>query len=232
MFGPTVIADMEFNTIDGFQGREVDILILSTVRAAESCSRVDGLNSSSIGFVADTRRMNVALTRAKHSLWIFGNARTLLGNFNWAALVKDAKERNLVISVKRPYGQFKKVSGENAIPEESKYHSIKAKHVENVHCSSKHSKEVQQKFQTACHGNTEDKTVAVDDKKNEDELSSRKGARDDSDRKIKMVKDVISKEAVAEDKSMCSERSKKKLEKFPKKVKSSEKHEKPAAKKE
>ncbi|GAV59440.1 AAA_11 domain-containing protein/AAA_12 domain-containing protein [Cephalotus follicularis] len=101
-FGPSVIADMEFNTVDGFQGREVDILILSTVRASNS-SAVLGNHSSSVGFVADVRRMNVALTRARLSLWILGNARTLETNHNWAALVKDAKERNLVISVKRPY---------------------------------------------------------------------------------------------------------------------------------
>lgn len=97
---------MEFNTVDGFQGREVDILILSTVRAAEDpcsigSSRVNSLNR--IGFVADVRRMNVALTRAKISLWIFGNARTLRTNDSWAALIRDAKDRNLVISVKRPY---------------------------------------------------------------------------------------------------------------------------------
>lgn len=83
---------MEFNTIDGFQGREVDILILSTVRSSDS-----------IGFVADIRRMNVALTRARLSLWILGNERTLQKNCDWAALLKDARKRNLVISVKRPY---------------------------------------------------------------------------------------------------------------------------------
>ncbi|XP_057968938.1 uncharacterized protein LOC131158231 isoform X2 [Malania oleifera] len=102
-FGPSVTADMEFNTVDGFQGREVDILVLSTVRAAGSCSTETGINSSSIGFVADVRRMNVALTRAKLSLWILGNAKTLNTNHSWAALVKDAKERNLIISCKMPY---------------------------------------------------------------------------------------------------------------------------------
>lgn len=101
--GSDVIADMEFNTIDGFQGREVDILILSTVRASDPSAEEPGFNSTSIGFVADVRRMNVALTRAKQSLWIVGNARTLQTNFNWAALLKDAKERNLVVSAAWPY---------------------------------------------------------------------------------------------------------------------------------
>lgn len=95
---------MEFNTVDGFQGREVDILILSTVRASVSSYRELGSKSNSIGFVADVRRMNVALTRAKHSLWIIGNARTLQTNPHWCALVNDARERNLFMSVARPYG--------------------------------------------------------------------------------------------------------------------------------
>lgn len=94
---------MEFNTVDGFQGREVDILVLSTVRSSISGSRSVGKNSNGIGFVADIRRMNVALTRAKISLWIVGNARTLQTNLHWATLVQNAKERNLFISVTKPY---------------------------------------------------------------------------------------------------------------------------------
>ncbi|CAH2037301.1 unnamed protein product [Thlaspi arvense] len=100
-FGSQVAADMELNTVDGFQGREVDILVLSTVRATHSAP--DGSNQSRIGFVADVRRMNVALTRARLSLWVLGNTRTLQRDHNWGALVKDAKEREAIIPVKRPY---------------------------------------------------------------------------------------------------------------------------------
>lgn len=103
VFGSSTVYDMEFNTIDGFQGREVDILVLTTVRSCISDSRSGGKNSNGIGFVADIRRMNVALTRAKVSLWIVGNARTLQTNPHWATLVQNAKERNLFISVTRPY---------------------------------------------------------------------------------------------------------------------------------
>ena len=42
----------------------MDVIILSCVRAS---------SNSSVGFVSDVRRMNVAITRAKKSLWILGN---------------------------------------------------------------------------------------------------------------------------------------------------------------
>ncbi|KAK1290120.1 putative helicase MAGATAMA 3 [Acorus calamus] len=105
-FGSDAIADVEFNTIDGFQGREVDILMLSTVRASDLGVRASGNQSSAIGFVADVRRMNVALTRAKLSLWIVGNARTLQTNIHWDALINNAKERKLLMSIGRPYGSI------------------------------------------------------------------------------------------------------------------------------
>eukprot|EP00268_Persea_americana_P037562 TRINITY_DN37215_c0_g2_i2.p1 TRINITY_DN37215_c0_g2~~TRINITY_DN37215_c0_g2_i2.p1 ORF type:complete len:1526 (-),score=349.56 TRINITY_DN37215_c0_g2_i2:2418-6917(-) len=145
VFGSDVIADMEFNTIDGFQGREVDILILSTVRASDQSAEEPGFNSSSIGFVADVRRMNVALTRAKLSLWIVGNARTLQANFNWAALLKDAKERNLVISVARPYESiFRKPlspsrRSHNLVS--SKSHLRNLKHAKGINCNNQGVKE-------------------------------------------------------------------------------------------
>ena len=56
------------NTVDGFQGQERDIILISLVRANE-----DG----QIGFLSDLRRMNVAITRARMKLIILGNAATL-----------------------------------------------------------------------------------------------------------------------------------------------------------
>ena len=56
------------NTVDGFQGQERDIIVISLVRAND-----DG----QIGFLADLRRMNVAVTRARMKLVIIGNAATL-----------------------------------------------------------------------------------------------------------------------------------------------------------
>ncbi len=56
------------NTVDGFQGQERDIIVISLVRAND-----DG----QIGFLRDLRRMNVAITRARMKLIILGDSSTL-----------------------------------------------------------------------------------------------------------------------------------------------------------
>lgn len=61
-------SSISINTVDGFQGQERDIIIISMVRSNE-----DG----SIGFLSDLRRMNVAMTRARMKLILLGNAKTL-----------------------------------------------------------------------------------------------------------------------------------------------------------
>lgn len=89
---PTANICSRFNTVDGFQGQEKDIIILSCVRS--------GPNLSHIGFLKDTRRMNVALTRAKSSLFIFGNGSTLeRSDERWKIIVQDARDRGFFINV-------------------------------------------------------------------------------------------------------------------------------------
>jgi hypothetical protein len=85
------------------QGREVDVLILSTVRSQKRTG-----SGASIGFVADVRRMNVALTRARNSLWVVGNSAALKRNPHWAELVSDAMNRGLVVEARRPYSALLK----------------------------------------------------------------------------------------------------------------------------
>ena len=55
------------------------------------------LKSLHAGFVADVRRMNVAITRARRALWVLGNAVTLLQSPVWAALLRDADARGFII---------------------------------------------------------------------------------------------------------------------------------------
>ncbi|KAG6555775.1 hypothetical protein Mapa_003016 [Marchantia paleacea] len=110
--GSKAAADVEFNTVDGFQGREVDIIILSTVRASPCSNQKSG----GIGFVADVRRMNVALTRARFSCWVVGNAATLQANASWDALLKNAKKRSLFFPIQKPYASFFQKKGSPPVP--------------------------------------------------------------------------------------------------------------------
>ena len=62
------LTDIDLGSVDGFQGREKEAVIISLVR-----SNPDG----EIGFLAEQRRMNVALTRAKRKLIIIGDSATI-----------------------------------------------------------------------------------------------------------------------------------------------------------
>lgn len=85
-FGKSILTDVEFNTVDAFQGRERDIIMFSCVRAADE---------GGVGFLSDIRRMNVGLTRAKSSLFVLGNSQFLMRNHMWRRLVEDAQSRNV-----------------------------------------------------------------------------------------------------------------------------------------
>ena len=73
------LSDIEINTVDAFQGREKDIIIFNCVRS-NTMSSVQG----SLGFLTDVRRLNVAVTRPRHFLFVVGNANTLLKSDTWA----------------------------------------------------------------------------------------------------------------------------------------------------
>lgn len=80
---------VEVNTIDGIQGREKPIVILSTVR---------GENGRDIGFVRDERRMNVAITRAKHSMIIVGHSKVLSHHSSaWRNLVSFCEKEKCIV---------------------------------------------------------------------------------------------------------------------------------------
>ena len=77
---------VEVHTVDGYQGREKEVIIFSCVR-----SNSDG----TVGFLSDERRLNVALTRAKRGLIVIGDPDTLRNDETWASWLDYIRSRNL-----------------------------------------------------------------------------------------------------------------------------------------
>ncbi|KAL3998575.1 hypothetical protein ACH3XW_15610 [Acanthocheilonema viteae] len=80
--------EMEVANVDAFQGREKDIIIVTCVRSNDH---------QGIGFLNDSRRLNVALTRAKFGLIIVGNAKVLSRHPLWNYLLSMFKEKGCLV---------------------------------------------------------------------------------------------------------------------------------------
>lgn len=96
-FGDQSKEVIDVNTVDGFQGREKEVVIFSCVR----CNK-----EQKIGFVSDFRRMNVAITRARSAVLVVGSASTLKQDKHWNNLVESAKERDRYFKVPKPFTTF------------------------------------------------------------------------------------------------------------------------------
>lgn len=78
------------NTVDGFQGQERDVILISLVRTNAT---------GRIGFLSDLRRINVAITRAKMKLFIIGNSDTLSQNKFYKYLYEYIENRGEIINI-------------------------------------------------------------------------------------------------------------------------------------
>jgi len=84
------VPGVEVKSVDGFQGREKEIIILSLVRANEN---------EEIGFLSDIRRLNVAITRAKRKLIVVGDAKTISSNIVYKRLIDYIKNNGKYMEV-------------------------------------------------------------------------------------------------------------------------------------
>lgn len=88
--GKLNVIGLEIDTVDGFQGREKEVIIVTMVRSN---------HHREIGFLADTRRTNVALTRARRKLIVIGDSATLASHPFYADMIEHFETRNAYRSV-------------------------------------------------------------------------------------------------------------------------------------
>ncbi|KAH8045340.1 hypothetical protein JL721_12637 [Aureococcus anophagefferens] len=81
-------AKVEVATVDAFQGREKDLVLVSCVRAP-ACGKKD--RPQTIGFLKDRNRLNVLLSRARLGCWVVGHGATLKQNGDWKDVLNAAQ---------------------------------------------------------------------------------------------------------------------------------------------
>ncbi|MDK2886618.1 MAG: hypothetical protein PWP54_1177 [Thermosipho sp. (in: thermotogales)] len=82
--------DVEVNTVDGFQGREKEVIIISFVRSN---------TKKELGFLTDLRRLNVSITRSKRKLICIGDSKTLENHETYKRFIEHIKNKGVYLSI-------------------------------------------------------------------------------------------------------------------------------------
>ena len=92
---------LEVSSVDAFQGREKDFIIISAVRSNEW---------QGVGFLRDPRRLNVALTRAKYGMIVIGNPILLRQDSYWNQLLHFFKKHDCLLEGSLDNAHFSRIT--------------------------------------------------------------------------------------------------------------------------
>ena len=95
------LSEATVRTIDGYQGKEKDVIIVSFARCNTTWD---------LGMMDDVRRINVAITRARRLCCIVGDTNTFSYDENYALLIKGLKKKKCVVPL-REYQQIMQKEG-------------------------------------------------------------------------------------------------------------------------
>lgn len=90
--GPQDLQRVAIHTVDGFQGREKELIFISFVRSNDA---------KQVGFLSETRRINVSVTRAKRSCIAIGDSSTLESDKGLKSFIEYCKTNNAVMDVEK-----------------------------------------------------------------------------------------------------------------------------------
>lgn len=94
---PSAVILPKIGTVEEFQGQERQIILLSTVRTLRHQLIFD--ERYSLGFIRSPNRMNVAISRARALLVIFGSPKLLVRDENWQFLIEHCIEKKCTVNV-------------------------------------------------------------------------------------------------------------------------------------
>ncbi|ALC42987.1 armi, partial [Drosophila busckii] len=100
MFIGADITMPKIGSVEEFQGQERDIMLISTVRSSESFLNSD--SRLSLGFVGCNKRMNVAISRARCLMVVFGNPKLLSIDDSWRHLILFCANNNAYFGCELP----------------------------------------------------------------------------------------------------------------------------------